>query len=61
MNKEWYHDNLDPMEGFPKDIPEASYSSFLLKENNDRCTNESWILWKEVFKNQYRKQNVDVD
>lgn len=61
MNQQWYLDNFNAIQNFPKDISEDYYSSFLDKENNPKCTSKTWKKWAEKFKEQYRKQDVNVD
>lgn len=61
MNEEWFSGNFNSLQNFPKDIPEDYYYHILKAKNNDRCTPEAWKLWADKFKEQYRKQDVNVD
>lgn len=61
INEEWYADNFDSMQNFPKDISEDYYTTFLDKANNPKCLSKEWKKWAEKFKEQYRKQGVNID
>ncbi|WKS95140.1 glycosyl transferase family 2 [Riemerella columbina] len=61
MNEAWYAGEFDSLKNFPKDIPEDYYIQFLEKNYSERCTPENWKKWASYFKEQYRRQEVDVD
>lgn len=61
MNEEWFHDRLNSMDNFPKDISEKVYLEILESKNHPRATKEAWLNWANQFKDQYRKQQVNVD
>lgn len=61
MNNAWYKGEFNSLENFPKDIPEDYYISFLNKYPSERCTSENWKKWAKRFKEQYKKQEVEVD
>lgn len=61
MNEEWYRGNLNSLDNFPKDIRESTYYTILEQKQNLKALPENWKKWAEKFKDQYRRQMVDVD
>lgn len=61
MNEAWFNDELDSMNNFPKDISEEVYLKILTEKNEPKAQPEAWKNWAEMFKEQYRKQQVEVD
>jgi hypothetical protein len=61
MNEAWIQGKLDALNNFPKDISESTFIKLLKQENNPKCLAENWMKWAEIFKQQYRKQQVAVD
>lgn len=61
INEAWYNDKFDSLNSFPKDISEEHYITFLNEANHPKCSVEAWKKWAEKFKEQYRKQGVNVD
>lgn len=61
MNENWYCDDFDAMENFPSDFSVEYTISFLKRDNQESTSPKAWLDWTEKFKNQYRKQQVDVD
>lgn len=61
MNEAWFNGELDAMDNFPKDISDEVYLKILTEKNAPKAQPEAWKIWAEKFKEQYRKQQVEVD
>ena len=61
MNEAWFDGELDSMNNFPKDISEKVYLKILTEKNEPKAQPEAWKNWAEMFKEQYRKQQVEVE
>ena len=61
MNEAWFNGELDAMNNFPKDISDEVYLKILTEKNAPKAQPEAWKNWAEMFKEQYRKQEVEVD
>lgn len=61
MNESWLLNEFDSMENFPSDFSINYITSFLEKNEHEKTSPKAWLDWTEKFKNQYRKQQVDVD
>ena len=61
LNEEWYCGNLNVYEDLPKDISVEKFKTILDKYNDSACTYENWMLWRNCFRQQYIRQNVEVD
>lgn len=61
LNEAWFEDKLNVTEDLPHDISVEKITAILNEKNNPNATSENWKKWTEIFKAQYRKQQVDVD
>lgn len=61
MNEAWFKENLDSMDNFPKDISQQTFGQILDENENPKATKKNWLIWANKFKDQYRKQQVNVD
>lgn len=61
MNEEWFEGKLDSMGNFPKDISEDIFLNILNEKDEPKAQAKHWKNWAEKFKNQYRRQQVNVD
>ncbi len=61
MNEAWFNGEFDSMNNFPKDISDEVYLKILAEKNVSKAQPEAWKNWAEMFKEQYRKQQVEVD
>src|SRR5690625_666428 len=61
MNQAWFNNSFDVMDNFPADISKDLFIKILQQANHPRALPENWLQWSEKFKDQYRKQQVEVD
>lgn len=61
LNEEWYHDKLDVISDLPKDIKSDRIIEILDHAHIENCSSDLWIRWTNKFKEQYIKQDVNVD
>jgi hypothetical protein len=60
LNEAWYNGELDPMSGYPNDIPDIEIEKVLKKGNHKLASIGEWQKWVNQFKEQYQNIGFSV-
>jgi len=61
LNEKWLNNELDVISDLPKDINAERIIKILNSENLENCSSNLWNNWTNKFKEQYIKQDVNVN
>jgi GR25 family glycosyltransferase involved in LPS biosynthesis len=61
INEAWFHNEIDVMENYPKDISMDIISKILDVANNPKLASNDWKKWVSNFRNQYINLGCTID
>jgi GR25 family glycosyltransferase involved in LPS biosynthesis len=61
INDAWFHDKLNVMNNYPKDISVEEISTILDSENNPKINSNDWKSWVSSFRNQYEQMGCKLE